>query len=148
MVNLWVWRKFVAPISVTLGQGHLATEAGQNLSCPHDKVRTVHPIATKLSRYPPCHAFHQIKLWKNSIKNFLANYFCKISNLFSPNRIFYLPYLRNGWSNWWNKGDMSQLLVCWLRRLWPWPLTLNFQSQIISRKRKARLTWNERAGSR
>ena len=51
MVDLWVWENILAPISVTLGQGHSATEAGRNLSCPHDKVRTAHPIATKLGRY-------------------------------------------------------------------------------------------------
>ena len=44
---------FFAPISVTLGQGHQATEAGRNLPCPHDKVRTAHPIATKRGRYIP-----------------------------------------------------------------------------------------------
>ena len=27
------------------GQCHQATEAGQYLTCPHDKVRTAHPIA-------------------------------------------------------------------------------------------------------
>ena len=47
MVNLWVWEKILAPILVTLDQGHQATEAGQNLICPHDKARTAHPIATR-----------------------------------------------------------------------------------------------------
>ena len=50
MVNLWVLENFLVPISVTLGQGHQATEAGQILPCPHDKVRTTHPIFTKLGR--------------------------------------------------------------------------------------------------
>ena len=53
MVNLWVSENFLTPISVTLGQGHQAPGAGQNLICPHDKVRTAHPIATKLGRYIP-----------------------------------------------------------------------------------------------
>ena len=62
MVNLWVWENILAPISVTLGQGHQATEAEQILFCPHDKVRTAHPIATKHGRYiPPFHAFHLIE---------------------------------------------------------------------------------------
>ena len=30
--------------------------------------------------------------------------------------------------------------------LWPWPLTLNFQSQIVSREWEARLLWNEGRG--
>ena len=41
----------LVPISVTLGQGHQAPEAGQILPCPQDKVRTAHPNATKLGRY-------------------------------------------------------------------------------------------------
>ena len=41
----------LVPTSVTLGSGHQATEAGQILPCPHDKVRTASPIATKLGRY-------------------------------------------------------------------------------------------------
>ena len=32
--------------------------------------------------------------------------------------------------------------------LWPWPLTLNFQGQIVSREWEAQLSWNERDGSR
>ena len=44
----------------TLGQGHLATKARQNLAGPYDKVRTAHPIATKLRRYTPlsCYAHY------------------------------------------------------------------------------------------
>ena len=51
MVNLWVWEKFLLPISVTLAQGHQATEVGQISLWPHDKVRTTHPIAKKIGRY-------------------------------------------------------------------------------------------------
>ena len=51
MVNLRVWENFLITISVTLGQGHQATKAGQILSCPHNKVRTAHSIATTLGRY-------------------------------------------------------------------------------------------------
>ena len=51
MVNLWVWEKIFVPISVTLGQSHQATEVGHILPCPHDKVRTAHPIATKFGTY-------------------------------------------------------------------------------------------------
>ena len=56
---------FFAPISVTLGQGHWATEAGRNLPCPHDKVRTAHPIATKLSRYIP---LIMLSIWLNFLE--------------------------------------------------------------------------------
>ena len=44
---------FLAPTSVTLGKAQRATEAEHNLPCPHGKVRTAHPIATKLGRYIP-----------------------------------------------------------------------------------------------
>ena len=53
MVNLWVWENILVSISVTLGQGHQATEAKQILPCLHDKVRTAHLIAAKLSLYIP-----------------------------------------------------------------------------------------------
>ena len=45
MINLWVWEKFVGPISVTFDQGHQATEARRILTCPHSKVRNAHPNA-------------------------------------------------------------------------------------------------------
>ena len=43
------------------------------------------------------------------------------------------------WVNW---------TLCWQGYIWPWPLTLNFQGQIVSREWEARLSWNERDGSR
>ena len=32
----------------------------------------------------------------------------------------------------WNKKEMSQLDASWLGYLWSWPLTLNFQGQMVS----------------
>ena len=53
-----------------------------------------------------------------------------------PSRTFYLPYLRNGWSNW---CETKMKWVNWMRRWlgypwpWPWPLTLkNSRSNCIS----------------
>ena len=46
MVYLRALDNFRVPFSVTLDQDQ-ATEVGQILLCPHDKVRTAHPIATK-----------------------------------------------------------------------------------------------------
>ena len=43
------------------------------------------------------------------------------------------------WVNW---------MLRWLGYLWPRPLTLNFESQIVSREWEARLSWNERDGIR
>ena len=42
------------------------------------------------------------------------------------------------WVNW---------TLHWLGYLWPWPLTLNFDGQIVSREWEVRLSWNERDGS-
>ena len=42
------------------------------------------------------------------------------------------------WVNW---------MLRWLEYLWSWPLTLNFQGQIVSREWEAPLSWNERDGS-
>ena len=38
-------------------------------------------------------------------------------------------------------------MLRWLGYLWPLPLTLNFQGQIVSREWEAWLSWNERDGS-
>ena len=72
-----------------------------------DKIRTAYPIATKLDR---C---------------IFNDFFRKISNPFFLSRIFYLPYIRNGWSNWCEtKRKWVNWMLCWLGYLWPWPLTL------------------------
>ena len=42
------------------------------------------------------------------------------------------------WVNW---------TLHWLGYLWPWPLTLNFQGQIVSREWEAWFSWNKRDGS-
>ena len=34
--------------------------------------------------------------------------------------------------------------LCWLGYLWPWPLILNFQGQIVSLEWEVRLSWSER----
>ena len=83
MGNWWVWEKFLAPTLVTLGQGHQATEAGQNLTFSHNKVRTAHPIPKKQT-CPPCHAFDLNKWRRNSVRNFYFKEFLhKISIHFS-----------------------------------------------------------------
>ena len=38
-------------------------------------------------------------------------------------------------------------MIRWLEYLLPWPLTLNFQGQIVSWEWEARLSWNEGNGS-
>ena len=39
-------------------------------------------------------------------------------------------------------------MLHWLEYVWPWPLTLNFQGQIVTREWEAPLSWNERDVSR
>ena len=50
---------------------------------------------------------------------------------------------------WEKMANIFQLTVTllWLGYLWPWPLTLNFQGQIISWEWEAWLSWNEGDGS-
>ena len=76
--------------SVTLGQGHQATEAGQNLNCPHDKVRTVHLIATKLGRYIPL-VMHSNWFHFGGILSgtFLTFFFVKFQIFFSQSNILF-----------------------------------------------------------
>ena len=90
--------------------------------------------------------FHLIKFWRYSAKKFfLAIFFCKIFKSVFPSRFFFLPYLRNGWYNWCEtKRKWVNWILHWPGYLLPWPLTLNFQGQIVSREWKARLSWNER----
>ena len=45
--------KLLVAISVTLGQGHQATEAGQILPHSQDKVRTAHPLLQNLYGISP-----------------------------------------------------------------------------------------------
>ena len=105
MVNLWVWENFLVPISVTLGQGHQATEAGQILPCPHGKVRIAHPIATNLKRYIPLVILSTWLSFGGILSEpffffFWTNFLRKISTGLFPDRTFYLLYLRSGWSSW------------------------------------------------
>ena len=45
-------------------------------------------------------------------------------------------------------GPFSPLrMLRWLGYLWPWPLTLNFQGQIVYQEWEAPLSWNEGDGS-
>ena len=78
---------FFLPISVTLGQGHQATEVGQILLCPHSKVRTGHLFATRLGRYIP---LVMLSTWLNFggilSETFFNEFFHKISGMGLPSR--------------------------------------------------------------
>ena len=130
MVNLWMWENFSVPISVTLGQGHQPTEAGQILPCPHGKVRATHPIATKLGRYI---TLVMLSTWLNSpekfcLKLFLNEFLRKILNAFwgmgLQGQIWNLLYLSQ---KWFNCHDIKSKHIDWTlglkwdHRVWPWP---------------------------
>ena len=134
MLNLWVWEQIMIPNSVTLGQGRQVTKAGRILPCLHDIWKPLIQLLHNLVDIPPWSCFHLIKSRRYSIRNvFVNDFFSKIWNAFLPNRIFYLPYLKNGWYSWCEtKKEMSQLDVTLTRVFWPWPLTWNFQGQIVS----------------
>ena len=132
-----------------LGSRSLSYQAGQNLPCPLNKVRTTQPVTTKLGISP--FPLLMLSTWLNFggilSETFFSWIFPKISNPFFPIRTFYLPYLRNGWSNWCEtKRKWVNWMLWWLGYLWPWPLTLRFQGQILSRELEAWLAWNVRTG--
>ena len=58
----------LAPISVTLGQGHQTTEAGQNLTGPHNKNRSSNRYKTYTYVYSL--AYHLIKFWRKLYETF------------------------------------------------------------------------------
>ena len=75
------------------------------LPCPHGKVRTAHPIATKLGRYIPLVMF---STWLNSVEKFCQKFVFnkflrKISNAFLgmglQGQIWNLLYLSQKWLN-------------------------------------------------
>ena len=53
---------------------------------------------------------------------------------------------RMGWCETLKK--LVHLTLRWLGYIWPWPWTLNFQGQIVSREWEARMSYNERDGTR
>ena len=76
---------------MTLGQGHYATQAGCNLPCPHDELRTTHPMATKLGRYtpPPYHAFQLIQFGRNAARMLFSDFLTLNSKSVFSSRTFY-----------------------------------------------------------
>ena len=111
-----------------LGSRSLSYQSATEFTCPHHKVRTAHPINPKLDTYISLTMF---STWFNFevilSKTFFCEFLHKISNAFLLSRAFYLPYLRNGWSNWCETNrKWVNWVLRWLGCLWPWPLTLTF----------------------
>ena len=66
----------------------------------------------------------RLNFGKNSVWNYFNEFLRKISKAFFHNQIFYLPYLRNGWSSW---CETKRKWVNWMLHmftfdldLWPW----------------------------
>ena len=88
------------------------------------------------------------EFWPSHRRIFKTSLYYKTRLILETRR--YLPYLRNGWSNWCEtKRNWVNRMLRWIGYLWPWPwpLTWNFQSQIVSQEWEAQLSWNERDGS-
>ena len=71
------------------------SEAERNLPCTRGKVRTAHPIATKLGRYIP---LIMVSTWLNFGEILQKKFFCeflrKILNPFSPVELYICHFLR------------------------------------------------------
>ena len=69
MVHLWVWEILFGTHLGDLGSRSpdQATEAGEILPCPHDNVRTNHPIAAQLF-LTDCFVKFQMRLWEWDFK--------------------------------------------------------------------------------
>ena len=105
-----------------LGSRSLSYRSGTefSLSPRESEIRSTYRYKT-WQVYIPFHVFHLKWLWRNSVKLFLAIFCVKFP--FFPGRTFYLPYLRNGWSNWCEtKIKWINWMLCWLGYLWPWIL--------------------------
>ena len=118
-------KKSLAPISVTSGQCHLATAAGPNLLCCHDKGRTGHPIATKLKLYR-CIPLVMLSTCLNSGEfcQKLAFFFETVQTRISQLNIIFVQWM-------WNKKEMSQLDATLTRvsltfDIWPWIFKVKF----------------------
>ena len=116
-----MWEKFFVPISVTLGQGHQATEVEQILPCPHNEVRTAHQVAPKLGRYISLNEFlHKIS---NAFLEWTPGW--NLEFAISQPKMIQLP--RNKKQTYWlsarpQMGSSGLTLAM--------TLTLNFQGQI------------------
>ena len=96
-----------------LGSRSLSYWSGTEFTCPHDIVRTAHPIITKLVRYSPFMMFSPDQILEEFCQEFffcVCECFRKISNPIFPksNILFAISY------EWlvqlmWNKKEMSQL---------------------------------------
>ena len=98
--------------------------------------------------YSPSHGYHLNIFWKTFVWNcYFGNFSLKISNMFFQGQTLFLPYLRNGRSDW---CEMKRKCIGWILGiicdldLWPhsWPWPFMFQGQ-ISRQLYLRNCWSD-----
>ena len=128
MVNLWAWEKIWHPSRCPWVKVTKLPKQDRIYIVPHDKVRTAHSIATKLSRYIPIVMLSTLSNFGGILfATFFSKYFRKISNPSFPIQTFYLPYLWNGGSNWCEiKRKWVNSMLRLLGYLWTRLLTLTF----------------------
>ena len=134
---------------MTLTQGHGCGIDWYKFACLHDKVRTTHPITTRLGSYIP-HAYHLNRFWRNSVENsFFDNFvFKNFGCVFTRSNT--LLNISQEWLVWltWSKKEVHLLDTGWT--MWPLPMTLtldfsrsNFEIA-VSQELLVSLMWNEK----
>ena len=67
MIDICAGEKFLAAMSVTLGQGHAASIAVKILTCTHSIVKNTHCVTIKFGRYIPLVISLNCTFWVNSV---------------------------------------------------------------------------------
>ena len=103
--------------------------------CLHNKVRTTHPLTTKLGSYISQVRFITWLDFGEILLYFFSGFSLKISDVFFQGQPLFWTYLRNGWSDWhetkwrcigWILAEICDLDLWPHPRPWPWI----FQGQI------------------
>ena len=138
---------------VTLTQGHGCDIDKHKFACLQDKVRTTHPITTKLgSNIPLVMLITWVDFEGILLETFFTKFSLKFLDVFFQGQTLYWTYLRNGWSDWcetkrrcigWILGELCDL------DLWPhpWPWPCSFKVIVWNSLKWGVgdwLTWNER----
>ena len=137
---LWPW---IFKVKLYLGNGrpncHGRKGTGvDRMPCCETQRKWVHWTLRWLVYLWPWPLTFDLEFWKSKIVSLNGWPDCHGTKGTGVDWMPWCETLRK-WVNW---------MLCWLGYLWPWPLTLNFEGQIVSREWEAQLSWNERDGSR
>ena len=134
--NIWVWGNVLDDLSMTLTQGQGCGVDYQKFACLRDKMRITHRITTKRGSFAALVMFITWLDFGEILLNLLfwQIFFKNFGCVFSRSKLF-LPYLRNGWSNW---CETKRKCIGWMLGtiydldLWPhsWSWSWMFQGQI------------------